>query len=68
MAANATLGSVTLPAGVLAELSTPLTNDGLFATEEWLVAKAVAPVSIAQVLHKALQDLLGDPVAMADAR
>ena len=67
MGANAALGVVTLAAGTLADLSTPLANDGLFATEEWLAANAATPASIAQVMDKARKELLGDPVAMADA-
>lgn len=67
MSANAALGAVTLAAGTLADLSTPLANDGLFATEDWLAANAAAPASIAQVMLKARQELLADPVAMADA-
>ncbi len=67
MGANAALGAVTLAAGTLADLSTPLANDGLFATEDWLAANAGAPAAIAQVMDKARKELLADPAAMAAA-
>lgn len=67
MGANAALGAVTLASGTLADLATPLANDGLFATEDWLAANPNGPASIAQVMDKARQELLGDPAALADA-
>ena len=39
MGANAALGVVTLAAGTLADLTIPLANDGLFATEDWLAGQ-----------------------------
>lgn len=67
MGANATLGAVTLAAGTLADLSTPLANDGLFATEDWLAGNAAAPAAIAQVMDKSRQELLGDRAALEGA-
>lgn len=67
MGQNAALGAVTLAAGTLADLSTPLANDGLFATEDWLAANADAPAKIAQVMHKARTELLADHAALEAA-
>lgn len=67
MGTNAALGAVTLAAGTLADLSTPLANDGLFATEEWLAANGALPATIAQVMTKARAELLADPATMQAA-
>ncbi len=67
MGTNAALGAVTLAAGTLADLTTPLANDGLFATEDWLAANPAVPAEIAQVMDKARKELMADPAALQAA-
>lgn len=67
MGANAALAPVTLASGTLADLSTPLANDGLFASEDWLAANAAVPTEIAQVMDKARNELMADPAALQAA-
>jgi NitT/TauT family transport system substrate-binding protein len=67
MQTNAALGAVTLASGTLTDLSTPLANDGLFATEDWLATNSAAPAAIARVMAKARAELLGDRAEMETA-
>lgn len=64
---NANIGATTVAAGTLADLSTPLINDALFASEDWLSANGDTAVKIAQVMDKARKELLGDRKAMEAA-
>ena len=67
MKANAGLGLADLAAGMLADLSTPLISDGLFANEEWLGANAETAANILRVMDKARTELLADRAALEAA-
>lgn len=67
MSANADLGAVTLASGTLADLSQPLMNDALFATEDWLAANGETAVKVAQVMDKARKELLADRAGLEAA-
>lgn len=67
MTANADLGAVTLASGTLADLSQPLMNDALFATEDWLGANGETAVKLAQVMDKARKELLADRTGLEAA-
>jgi ABC-type nitrate/sulfonate/bicarbonate transport system substrate-binding protein len=67
MKANANLGLADLAAGMLADLSTPLISDGLFAKDEWLSANTETAQKIAQVMDKARTELLADRTALEAA-
>ncbi len=67
MMGNANIGMVPLAAGTLADLTVPLANDGLFATDDWLKAHHDDAVKIAQVMDKARKELLKDPGALQAA-
>ncbi len=67
MKANANLGLTDIAAGMLADLSTPLISDGMFANEEWLGANEETAKKIAQVMDKARTELLADRAALEAA-
>lgn len=67
MGTNAELGAVTIASGTLVDLSQPLMNDALFATEDWLAANGDAAVKLAQVMDKARKELLADRGALEAA-
>jgi NitT/TauT family transport system substrate-binding protein len=67
MSGNANLAGTAIATGTLADLSTPLMNDALFATEEWLAANGDAAVKVAQVMDKARKELLADRSALEAA-
>lgn len=67
MAGNANIGAVTIAAGTLADLSTPLMNDALFASEDWLGGNSDTAVKIAQVMDQARKELMGDRAALEGA-
>jgi NitT/TauT family transport system substrate-binding protein len=67
MKTNANLGFTDIAAGMLADLSTPLISDGMFAQEGWLAANAETATKIARVMDKARTELLGDRAALEAA-
>lgn len=67
MSANADLGGVTIASGTLHDLSQPLMNDALFATEDWLAANGETATKVAQVMDKARKELLGDRATLEAA-
>ncbi len=67
MKANANLGLVDIAAGMLADLSTPLISDGLYAKDDWLGANMETAKKIAQVMDKARTELLADRAALEGA-
>jgi ABC-type nitrate/sulfonate/bicarbonate transport system substrate-binding protein len=60
MKGNANIALKDIAAGMLADLSTPLISDGMFAKEDWLAANNEAAVKIAQVMDKVRTELLAD--------
>ncbi len=60
MLTNANVGAVDLGRGMLADLSTPVISDGLYATEDWLAANQETAVKLAQVMDRARTELLAD--------
>jgi ABC-type nitrate/sulfonate/bicarbonate transport system substrate-binding protein len=67
MGVNADLGMVTLASGTLADLSQPLMNDALYASDDWLAANGETAVKLAQVMDKARKELLADRAALEAA-
>lgn len=67
MTANADLGAVALASGTLVDLSQPLMNDALFASDDWLAANGDTAVKLAQVMDKARKELLADRPALEAA-
>jgi len=67
MVGNAALAPVTIAAGTLHDLSTPLMNDALFATDDWLAANGETAVKLAQVMAKARHELLNDRAGLEAA-
>lgn len=64
---NAKIGASVIAAGTLADLKTPLINDALFATDEWLGKNNDAAVKVAQVMDKARKELLADRAGLEAA-
>lgn len=64
---NAAIGAVEVAAGTLNDLSKPLMNDALFASDEWLAANEATAVKVAQVMDRARKELLGDRKVMEEA-
>lgn len=60
MMTNANLGAVDLERGMLADLSTPVVSDGIYATEDWLANNQASAIAFAQVMDKARTELLTD--------
>ncbi len=67
MVGNTTLAPVTIAAGTLHDLSTPLMNDALFASDDWLAANGETVVKVARVMDKARHELLGDRTTLEAA-
>lgn len=67
MKANANLGLADIAAGMLADLSTPLISDGMFAKDDWLGTNMETAKKIAQVMDKARTELLADRAALETA-
>ncbi len=67
MGGNANLGAVEIATGTLADLSTPLMNDALFASEDWLAANGETAIKLAQVMDRARKELLADRTALEGA-
>lgn len=67
MGGNANLAAATIAAGTLADLSTLLINDALFASEDWLAANGETATKVAQVMDKARKELLADRTALEGA-
>lgn len=56
-----------IAAGTLHDLTQPLMNDALFASDDWLAANGEAVVKVAQVMDKARHELLGNRAALEGA-
>ena len=67
MLGNAELGVTMLATGTLADLSQPLMNDALFATDDWLAANGETATTVARVMDKARKELLSDRAALSGA-
>lgn len=67
MLGNAELGVTMLATGTLADLSQPLMNDALFATDDWLAANGETATAVARVMDKARKELLSDRAALSGA-
>lgn len=67
MLGNAELGVTMLATGTLADLSQPLMNDALFATDDWLAANGETAKTVARVMDKARKELLSDRAALSGA-
>ncbi|MEY4304181.1 MAG: hypothetical protein RIT52_356 [Pseudomonadota bacterium] len=67
MGGNTNLAPATIATGTLADLSTPLINDALFASEDWLAANGETATKVAQVMDKARKELLADRTALEGA-
>ncbi len=67
MLGNAELGVTMLATGTLADLSHPLMNDALFATDDWLAANGETATAVARVMDKARKELLSDRAALSGA-
>lgn len=67
MGGNTNLAPATIATGTLADLSTPLINDALFASEDWLTANGETATKVAQVMDKARKELLADRTALEGA-
>ena len=67
ISANAAIAPVTIAAGTLHDLKTPLLNDAIFATEDWLSKNQDTAVKLAQVFDKARKELLADRPALEAA-
>ena len=67
MMTNAKLAPVDIAKGMLADLSTPVVSDGVFATEDWLSKNGGAASSFAKVMDKARTELLADRAALEAA-
>lgn len=64
---NAALAPVAIASGTLHDLTQPLMNDALFASDDWLAANGETVVKVAQVMDKARHELLGDRAALEGA-
>ena len=64
---NANLGATDVAKGMLADLSTPAIQDGLFATEDWLAKNPEAAAKFLQVMDKARKELTADRTALEAA-
>lgn len=52
---------------MLADLSTPVVSDGIYATEDWLANNQASAVAFAQVMDKARTELLADRAVLEGA-
>lgn len=64
---NTNLGATDLERGMLADLSTPVVSDGIYATEDWLANNQASAVAFAQVMDKARTELLADRAVLEGA-
>lgn len=67
MVGNEELAVNSIATGTLADLSQPLMNDALFATDDWLAANSETAAKVAQVMDRARKDLLSDRAALSAA-
>lgn len=67
MSGNANVAPVTIAAGMLAEEKTPVINDVIFTTEDYLGANKDSLVAFAKVLDKARKDMQADRAALEAA-
>jgi ABC-type nitrate/sulfonate/bicarbonate transport system substrate-binding protein len=61
---NAAIGAFDVAKGMLADLTEPSVQDGLFATEDWLGKNGDAAVKLAQVMDRARKELMADRALM----
>jgi ABC-type nitrate/sulfonate/bicarbonate transport system substrate-binding protein len=57
---NANVGAKVVASGMLADLSTPVVQDGVYGLEDWLAKNGDASAKFAQVMDKARKELLAD--------
>jgi ABC-type nitrate/sulfonate/bicarbonate transport system substrate-binding protein len=57
---NANIGAKVVASGMLADLATPVAQDGVYGTDEWLAKNGDAAVKFAQVMDKSRKELLAD--------
>ena len=64
---NTDIGASVFASGTLADLTEPLMNDALFASDDWLSANGETAVKLAQVMDRARKELLGDQAKLEAA-
>jgi NitT/TauT family transport system substrate-binding protein len=67
MHSNAAVGAVDVAKGMLADLSTPVIQDGLFGTEEWIAKNPDVAAKFLQVMDKSRRELMADRTALEAA-
>lgn len=57
---NGAIGAKVVASGMLADLKTPVVQDGVYGLEDWLAKNGDAATKFAQVMDKARKELLAD--------